>query len=64
MPEITLPGLRETGNGPSEQEYKMLVEFRKGEKVLVWSHEGTHEECEKSWHDFLLADTPDWVILS
>ena len=64
MPEITIPGLRDVGNGPSEEAYKGLEELRESHKFLVWTERGTLEECEESWRKFLLDGTPDWVIYS
>lgn len=63
--EIVLPGLRDVGNGPSEQAHKQLQELRQSSKVQLWSLEGTAEECEKSWIEFCLQGCPDgWEVLS
>lgn len=64
MPEIVLPGLRHVGGGTTEADHKLLREARQNQQVKMWTHEGTDEECENSWREFLLAGTPDWVIYS
>lgn len=64
MPEVIIPGLRDVGNGMSEDSHKWLDELRKEHRLLLWSESGTAEQCEKSWREFLLEGTPDWVIYS
>lgn len=62
MPEIVLPGLREVGGGATEAQGKMLREMRENRQILLWSHNGTEQECRDSWQNFLLDGTPDWVV--
>jgi hypothetical protein len=64
MPEIVIPGIRDVGNGPSEARHQELKELREQHRIQLWSHQGTEEECEDSWRQFLLAGTPDWEIWS
>ena len=65
MPEIVIvPGLRDVGNGPSEQQQQMRQDLVKHEKIRLWAHAGTEQECEEAWKEFLLESAADCRILN
>lgn len=64
MPEIVIRGLRDVGNGSTVSGHEMLREMRQDQQIQLWSHEGTKEQCEANWRNFLLEGTPDWEIWS
>jgi hypothetical protein len=65
MPEIILPGLRENSrSATSVSQHSLLKELRQSQRVQLWQQEGTSEQCEEGWRNFLLSDMPDGVIYS
>lgn len=62
MPEIVIEGIRYTSSGIQIADAALLEKERKSGRLKLWAAKGTPEECEKSWRDFILADTPDWKI--
>ena len=63
IPEITISGLRDVGQGPSEAQHEMRQALIKNGQVKLWGHAGTEEECEEAWRQFLLEDALGSVIL-
>jgi hypothetical protein len=64
VPEIALvPGLRDVGNGPSEQQQALRQDLLKNEKIQLWAFTGTEEECESNWREFLLKDAPEGSVI-
>jgi len=60
--EIVIPGLKDISGGMSEKSVQQLEQLRQLKKLHVWSCSGKAEDVEKSWQEFLLADTPDWQV--